>query len=61
MLTTSFRAEIFAVVSDSGSASGVRGPLDCDKPGVDRGAWALGFIHCIDWATPALAKGCAWA
>ena len=60
MLTTSFRAEIFAVVSDSGSsASGTRASLDCDKPEVDRVVWALGFIHCIGWTTPALAKGCA--
>ena len=42
MLTTSFRAEIFAVVSDTGSASGTTAALDCDKPEVDRGAWALG-------------------
>ena len=42
MLTTSFRAEIFAVVSDSGSASGTRASVDCDKPDVVMGAWALG-------------------
>ena len=32
MLTTSFRAEIFAVVSDSRSVSGTRASVDCDKP-----------------------------